>query len=143
MAIAGVLAMEPEVLILDEPTAGLDPKGHRDILQMIARIRKDRNLTILWISHNMDNVAELADRVLVMDKGELVMDGTPREIFAQGHRLAEMGLALPSAASLMERLAARGYAVNTGVLTLEDARKEILRVFAKQVPAEGPSNSNS
>ena len=131
VAIAGVLAMEPEVLILDEPTAGLDPKGHRDILRMIVRIRKERNLSIVWISHNMDNVAELADRVLVVDKGKLVMDGSPKEVFARGVELRKMGLALPSAASLMEKLAERGLPVNVGALTLQDAEQEILRVLGK------------
>ena len=129
VAIAGVLAMEPEVLILDEPTAGLDPKGHRDILRMIARICLEKNTTIIWISHNMDNVAKLVDRVLVMDKGQLVMDGTPHEVFSRGQELTDIGLALPSASSLMEKLARRGVPVNTGVLTMDEAVKEILRVF--------------
>lgn len=131
VAIAGVLAMEPELLILDEPTAGLDPKGHRDILNMIARVRRDRNITIIWISHNMDNVAELASRVLVMDRGQLVMDGTPMEVFSDGKRLSEMGLALPSSAALMKKLAERGFPVNTAALTIRDAEREILRVFGK------------
>ena len=132
VAIAGVLAMEPEVLILDEPTAGLDPKGHRDILSMIARIRRERRLTVIWISHNMDNVAELADRVLVMDRGKLIMDASPAEVFSRGTELAKIGLALPSAASLMEKLARRGFPVNTGVFTLNDAEKEIMRVFGRR-----------
>jgi len=131
VAIAGVLAMEPEILILDEPTAGLDPKGHRDILRMIANIRRDHKLTIIWISHNMDNVAELADRVLVIDRGMLMMDGSPREIFARGSELTKMGLALPSAASLMEMLAERGLPVNTDALTLQDAEREILRILGR------------
>jgi energy-coupling factor transport system ATP-binding protein len=132
VAIAGVLAMDPEVLILDEPTAGLDPKGHRDILSMIARIRRERRLTVIWISHNMDNVAELADRVLVMDRGKLIMDASPAEVFSRGTELAKIGLALPSAASLMEKLARRGFPVNTGIFTLNDAEKEIMRVFGRR-----------
>lgn len=103
VAIAGVIAMEPEVLILDEPTAGLDPKGHRDILDMIQRIKKDRNLTIFFVSHNMGDVADLADKVLVMDSGKLVMDGSVLEVFSREEELKAMGLDLPPAMSFGKR----------------------------------------
>lgn len=97
VAIAGVIAMDPEVLILDEPTAGLDPQGHKDILDMIKRIKEERNLTIFLVSHNMNDVAELADHVLVMHGGKLVMDGSPREIFSREEELTSMGLDIPDA----------------------------------------------
>lgn len=129
VAIAGVLAMEPEVLILDEPTAGLDPKGHTDILKMIQDIRKDRNVTIILVSHNMDDVAALADHVLVMEDGRLVMDGVPRDIFSKGQELAELGLSLPSATGFMQALSQRGVAIRTDVLTIDEAEAEITRVF--------------
>ncbi len=104
VAIAGVIAMEPEVLILDEPTAGLDPKGHNDILRMIKRIRQDKNLTIFFVSHNMGDVADLADKVIVMDSGHLVMDGSPMEVFSREAELKAMGLDLPPAMSFGKRL---------------------------------------
>ena len=129
VAIAGVLAMEPEVLILDEPTAGLDPKGHKDILRMIEDIRHDRHLTIILISHNMDDVARLANHVIVMADGRVVMDGSPAQIFSRGDELRELGLSLPSATHLMQSLKERGLNVQTDALTIDDAEEEILRVF--------------
>ena len=129
VAIAGVLAMEPEVLILDEPTAGLDPKGHKDILRMIEDIRRDRHLTIILISHNMDDVARLASHVIVMAGGRVVMDGSPAQIFSRGDELRDLGLSLPSATYLMQSLKERGLKVRTDVLTIDDAEEEILRVF--------------
>ncbi|HPF18163.1 MAG: energy-coupling factor transporter ATPase [Bacillota bacterium] len=129
VAIAGVLAMDPEVLILDEPTAGLDPKGHNDILNMIQSIRQARDLTIILVSHNMDDVARLADRVLVMENGTLVMEGPPRSIFIREEQLRQLGLSLPSATVLMQLLAGKGYPVRTDVLTAAEAEEEIIRVF--------------
>ena len=131
VAIAGVLAMEPKVLILDEPTAGLDPKGRRDILTMIERIRKSRDLTIVLVSHNMDDIAEMATHVLVMDKGRLVMDGTPQEVFSRGKELKAIGLSRPAAAEFMELLAAKGADVSVNTLTIEAAEEEILKAFGK------------
>ena len=95
VAIAGVIAMNPEVLILDEPTAGLDPEGHREILSMIKKLKEEKNLTIIFISHNMDDVAELADKVIVMDKGKLVMEGTPLTVFSKEEELESIGLSVP------------------------------------------------
>ena len=129
VAIAGVLAMEPEVLILDEPTAGLDPKGRRDILQMIETIRKTRSLTIILVSHNMDDIASMASHVLVMDKGCLAMDGTPQEVFSRGKELADIGLSRPAAAEFAEMLVSRGIKLNTNVLTIEDVEKEIVKAL--------------
>ena len=107
-AIAGVLAMEPEVLILDEPTAGLDPEGREDILRLIKHVRESRQLTIILVSHDMDAVCRFADHVLVMSSGRLIMEGTPREVFARGDELRSVGLAQPAPAELLEKLRGRG-----------------------------------
>ena len=127
VAIAGVLAMKPEILILDEPTAGLDPSAHRDVLELIRRIHRKERMTILLVSHNMGDVAELADRVLVMNRGKLVMNGTPAEVFSRGEPLWKMGLGLPPATEFMERLKDRMPGIDTAQLSIEDAAKEICR----------------
>ena len=127
VAIAGVLAMKPEILILDEPTAGLDPSAHRDVLELIRRIHRKERMTILLVSHNMGDIAELADRVLVMNRGKLVMNGTPAEVFSRGEPLWEMGLGLPPATEFMERLKERMPGIDAAQLSIEDAAKEICR----------------
>lgn len=127
VAIAGVLAMKPEILILDEPTAGLDPSAHRDVLKLIRRIHRQERMTILLVSHNMGDIAELADRVLVMNRGKLVMNGTPAEVFSRGEPLWEMGLGLPPATEFMERLKDRMPGIDAAQLCIEDAAKEICR----------------
>ena len=127
VAIAGVLAMKPEILILDEPTAGLDPSAHRDVLELIRRIHRQERMTILLVSHNMGDSAELADRVLVMNRGKLVMNGTPAEVFSRGEPLWEMGLGLPPATEFMERLKDRMPGIDAAQLSIEDAAKEICR----------------
>ena len=127
VAIAGVLAMKPEILILDEPTAGLDPSAHRDVLKLIRRIHRQERMTILLVSHNMGDIAELADRVLVMNRGKLVMNGTPAEVFSRGELLWEMGLGLPPATEFMERLKDRMPGIDAAQLSIEDAAKEICR----------------
>ena len=127
VAIAGVLAMKPEILILDEPTAGLDPSAHRDVLELIRRIHRKERMTILLVSHNMGDIAELADRVLVMNRGKLVMNGTPAEVFSRGEPLWEMGLGLPPATEFMERIKERMPGIDAAQLSIEDAAKEICR----------------
>lgn len=127
VAIAGVLAMKPEILFLDEPTAGLDPSAHRDVLELIRRIHRQERMTILLVSHNMGDIAELADRVLVMNRGKLVMNGTPAEVFSRGEPLWEMGLGLPPATEFMERLKERMPGIDAAQLSIEDAAKEICR----------------
>lgn len=127
VAIAGVLAMKPEILILDEPTAGLDPSAHRDVLDLIRRIHRQEDMTILLVSHNMGDIAELADRVLVLNRGRLVMNGTPAEVFARGKQLREMGLGQPPATEFMERLKERLPGIDAAPLSIEDAAKEICR----------------
>ena len=127
VAIAGVLAMKPEIRILDEPTAGLDPSAHRDVLELIRRIHRQERMTILLVSHNMGDIAELADRVLVMNRGRLVMNGAPAEVFARGKQLREMGLGQPQAMEFMERLKERMPGIDAAPLSIEDAAKEICR----------------
>ena len=134
VAIAGVLAMEPELLILDEPTAGLDPKGHSELLEMIDRLQEQTSMSIVLVSHNMEDVARLADRVLVMSSGRLVLDGTPRQVYSDSRRLAEYGLMLPQPAEFMELLAERlgTDAPDTNVLTTEEAAARIIGYFEER-----------
>ena len=133
VAIAGVLAMDPEVLILDEPTAGLDPKGHDDILRMIDRIQDDRNITIILVSHNMDDVAEYADTVLVMNKGSLFMQGDPRYVYCErGRELKSVGLDLPAGPGFLEDLQDLGLDVDIEKLTFDETAEEIIRVVKKK-----------
>ena len=120
VAIAGVIAMEPEVLILDEPTAGLDPAGRAEILGNIESYRKAKNATIMMVSHSMEDVARLTDRLLVMSGSQLAMDGTPGEIFAQAERLVEMGLSIPKVTQVFLYLRKMGLPVEN-VYTIEQA----------------------
>jgi len=129
VAIAGVIAMKPQILILDEPTAGLDPKAHADILLMIERIHEVQKNSIILVSHNMGDIARLADRVFVMDRGKLAITGTPAEVFQQADLLESLGLGLPPAAFLMRELQSRGVVVSTDVLTIEAAEEELYRLF--------------
>lgn len=132
VAIAGVIAMKPEVLILDEPTAGLDPKAHRDILEMIQTIHKREKINIFLVSHNMNDIARLADKVLVMDRGKLAMEGTPGEVFARVEELKQIGLGVPDAAELMIRLAQSGLNLNRQVLTIEEAEDSLLQFLKEE-----------
>lgn len=126
VAIAGVLAMEPQVLILDEPTAGLDPKGRDEILEQIAAMHRSLGITVILVSHNMEDVARYARRVIVMHKGKVIMDGPPRQVFSRVKELQSLGLGVPLVGILMERLNSMGYRVKTDVLTVEEASQEIL-----------------
>ncbi|MCR4620702.1 MAG: energy-coupling factor transporter ATPase [Clostridiales bacterium] len=123
-ALAGVLAMQPEVLILDEPAAGLDPSGRKEILNIIRRIHS-YGTTVVMVSHSMDDVARLCDRIIVMEKGKKVMDGTPAEVFSCVEELEAMGLKPPSAALLAKRLKQRGIDINDGIYTLADLADEL------------------
>ncbi len=129
VAIAGVIAMKPEILILDEPTAGLDPKAHSDILKMIERIHSVENNTIILVSHNMGDIAKLSDKVLVMDRGKLALTGTPSEVFCQADLLESLGLGLPPSAVLMRELNSRGISVSLDILTMEAAEEELYRIL--------------
>lgn len=135
-AIAGVIAMEPEVLILDEPTAGLDPKAHGEILRMIQEVHKKENNIIILISHNMNDIARLSDKILVMEQGRLVMSGTPREVFAREEMLSAMGLELPELAKLARDLRKRGIDIGNGIFTIDRMEEAIVRAFAAEA-AEG------
>ncbi|MCQ2546573.1 MAG: energy-coupling factor transporter ATPase [Clostridia bacterium] len=125
VAMAGVLAMKPEVLVLDEPTAGLNPKAHADILDMVDGIHRSENNIIILVSHNMNDVARMCDRVLVMDHGRLVMNGTPAEIFTREKELKEMGLALPDALDITLRLREAGMDISENCLTVQQAADAI------------------
>ena len=129
VAIAGVLAMKPKILILDEPTAGLDPSGRNDILGLILKLQKEQKMTIILVSHSMEDVAEYADRVLVMDKGSIIFDDTPREVFKHHEELKELGLSVPQVSIAMSKLREKGIPVKTDAITVEEATKEILRVL--------------
>ncbi|EXG84981.1 ABC-type cobalt transport system, ATPase component [Clostridium sp. ASBs410] len=131
VAIAGVLAMEPEVLILDEPTAGLDPRGRDEILDQIARLHKERNMTIILVSHSMEDIARYVDRILVMNQGEKVFDDTPKEVFKHYKELEAIGLAAPQITYVVHSLQDHGVPVDDNVTTVEEARDEILRLLEK------------
>ncbi|HEV8338987.1 MAG TPA: energy-coupling factor transporter ATPase [bacterium] len=130
VALAGVLAMRPRVLILDEPTAGLDPQGKADLQRLILELHGRGGITLIVISHTMEEVARVAERVVVLAEGRIVMDGPVREIFARAGELEALHLAVPQPAQVLHGLAARGVPVRTDLLTLEEARAEILRVLA-------------
>lgn len=127
VAIAGVLAMEPEVLILDEPTAGLDPKGRDELLAQLSKLHKEREITIILVSHSMEDMANYAERILVMDQGRIALDGTPKEVFSHDKELEEMGLAAPQVTYIMKEMKKRGFSVEENVTTIEEAKKEILK----------------
>lgn len=129
VAIAGVLAMGHGTIILDEPTAGLDPRGRDEILGHIKRLHAERGTTVVLVSHNMEDVARLASRIVVMNRGRIVLDGTPREVFGRADILSEIGLAPPEMTDLMKKLRARGASVRMDVLTVEEATTEILNLL--------------
>lgn len=129
VAIAGVLAMNPEVLILDEPTAGLDPKGRDEILDQIAYLHEARNITVILVSHSMEDIARYVDRILVMNKGEKAFDGTPKEVFAKYRELEQIGLAAPQITYIMHDLKNAGLAVDTQAITVEEAKESILKAL--------------
>lgn len=132
VAIAGVLAMKPEVLILDEPTAGLDPKGRDDILGLVERLHRDQGLTVVLVSHSMEDVARYVDRLVVMNHGEKAFDGTPREVFRHYRELEAMGLAAPQITYVVHALRERGIPVDEDLTTVEEARDAILALWKKQ-----------
>ena len=131
VAIAGVLAMEPEVLILDEPTAGLDPKGRNDILDQIARLHQERKMTVILVSHSMEDVARYVDRLIVMNRGSVFMDGTPTEVFRRYEDLERIGLAAPQVTYVMHRLRDAGMNVDADATTVEEAKRQILTALGR------------
>ena len=131
VAIAGVLAMKPEVLILDEPTAGLDPAGRDEILGLVSKMHKELGITIILVSHSMEDVAEYVDRLIVMNQGEVMYDGVPKEVYAHYKELEAVGLAAPQVTYLMNELAGKGLPVDTGATTVKEAAQSILAALHK------------
>lgn len=134
VAIAGVLAMEPKTLILDEPTAGLDPMGRDSILSMIRSLHDQDGTTVVMVSHSMDDVAALATRLVVMSRGELVATGAPRDIFQQVEMMESIGLGVPEAAKLCALLRARGVSLPDDLYTIDEVREHLLRLWKEEAP---------
>lgn len=132
VAIAGVLAMQPNVLVLDEPTAGLDPRGRSELIALIRQLHEDAGNTIVMVSHSMDDISSLAQRIIVMNKGRVAMDGTPREVFSHPKELLDMHLGVPAAARLAMALRERGYDIPGDVYALDEIRDLILRLPDKR-----------
>lgn len=132
VAIAGVLAMKPEVLILDEPTAGLDPAGRDEILGLVSKMHRELGITILLVSHSMEDVAEYVDRIIVMNHGEVMFDGLPKEVFSHYKELEAVGLAAPQVTYLVHELAELGLAVDTQATTTREAAQTILAALGKK-----------
>lgn len=130
VAIAGVLAMKPEVLILDEPTAGLDPAGRDEILDLIAKMHKEMGITVILVSHSMEDVAKYVDRIIVMNSGEVMLDGTPKEVFKYYQELEMVGLAAPQVTYLMNDLKERGIPVDVNATTVDEACASIISALA-------------
>ena len=128
IAIAGVLAMHPDYLILDEPTAMLDPQGRQEVLDTVCRLNREQGMTVILITHYMEEAA-LADRVVVMDEGVVVLEGTPRQVFAQGDRLTQLGLDVPQPTALCAALRAQGVPLPEGVLTPEECAEELMKLI--------------
>ena len=128
-AIAGILAMQPEVLILDEPTAGLDPKGRDDILDQIAKLHKERGITVILVSHSMEDVAKYVDRIIVMDHGCMKFDGEPKKVFEHYKELESIGLSAPQVTYVMQDLKEKGLDVDVHAITVEEAKQSILHAF--------------
>lgn len=128
-AIAGVIAMQPKILILDEPTAGLDPKGRDDLLERIKEFHTKYNMTILFVSHSMEDVAKIAHRVIVMNEGKCVLDGQPKEIFKEAVMLEKIGLGVPQITYMIKELRDRGFNLPEGIFTIEQAKYEILNIL--------------
>lgn len=131
VAIAGVVAMEPKVLILDEPTAGLDPKGRDEILVQIQKLHKEYGMTIVLVSHSMEDVAKVANRVIVMNSGEIILDGEPKEVFKESEVLESVGLAVPQVTYLIKALIEKGFKVNKDIFTIDQAKEDLIKILRK------------
>ncbi len=132
VAIAGVLAMKPKVLILDEPTAGLDPQGREEILDQIKKLQKETGITIILVSHSMEDVAEYVDRIIVMNKGRVMYDDDPNEVFMHYRELEEVGLGAPQVTYIIKALKDKGLPVNEGPTTVDEAVEEIMQALQKR-----------
>lgn len=131
VAIAGVLATKPEVLILDEPTAGLDPKGRDEILDQVAKLRKETGITVILVSHSMEDVAKYVDRIIVMNKGQIMYDDVPKVVFRHYKELESVGLAAPSVTYIMQALKEKGLPVDTDITTIGEAKTAILKALGR------------
>ena len=131
VAIAGVLAMNPKMLVLDEPTAGLDPKGRDDILDKVKELHETRGISIAIVSHSMEDMAKYVERIIVMNHGHMPFDGTPREVFSHYLELEKIGLAAPQITYIMHALAEHGLAVNTEATTVSEAKESILKALGR------------
>lgn len=127
VAIAGVLAMEPKVLVLDEPTAGLDPRGRDEILGRIKKLYEEKNITIVLVSHSMEDIAKLVNRIIVMHRGKVIMDGATKEVFKQVEKLEQIGLGIPQVTNFMRKFKEKGHPVDDTVVTVEEAKIELIR----------------
>ena len=132
VAIAGVIAMEPKILILDEPTAGLDPKGRDDILNQIKILHKEYKMTIILVSHSMEDVARIAERIIVMNRGEIALEGKPAKVFKEVEKLEEIGLAVPQVTYLVRALREKGFDIEKDIYTIDQAKEELLKVLKKE-----------
>lgn len=132
VAIAGVLAMQPDVLVLDEPTAGLDPRGRDEILGQIKKLHEKAKMTILLVSHSMEDISKLADRIIVMHQGKIILSGPPKEVFQEVDLLEKIGLAAPQIAYLMKKLKERDPKVRDDIYTIEEATQEILKMLRRR-----------
>ncbi|GKX28424.1 energy-coupling factor transporter ATP-binding protein EcfA2 [Vallitalea longa] len=133
VAIAGVLAMEPDVLILDEPTAGLDPRGRDEILDELVKLHQELGITVILVSHSMEDVGKYVERIIVMDKGKVKYDDTPKKVFNHIKELESMGLGVPQVTYLMHELKDKGFMVSNEVTTIQEAYDEILNIVSKDV----------
>lgn len=131
VAIAGVLAMKPEVLVLDEPTAGLDPKGRDEILDQVKKLREESGITVVLVSHSMEDVANYVNRIVVMNRGQIMYDDEPKTVFAHYKELEQIGLAAPQVTYIMNKLATEGFAVRTNVTTIKEAANEIINAMRR------------
>lgn len=129
VAIAGVLAMKPEILILDEPTAGLDPKGRDEILGQVKKLHEEGNITVVLVSHSMEDVANYVNRIVVMNRGEILFDDVPKKVFAHYKELETIGLAAPQVTYMMHQLQEEGFPVRTDATTIKEAAAEIMRIM--------------
>lgn len=132
VALAGVLAMRPKILVLDEPTAGLDPRGRDEILDQVSLLHKKYGITVVLVSHSMEDIARLVDRLIVLSKGKIILEGTPREVFQHRRILEEAGLGIPQITKMMQLLKEKGKEVRTDVLLVEEAEKEILEIMGRK-----------
>ena len=132
VAIAGVVAMEPKCIVLDEPTAGLDPKGRDEILDQIKKLQAETKITVILVSHSMDDVAKYVDRIIVMNRGQVMFDDAPREVFRHYQELETVGLAAPQVTYIMQALKKSGLAVDTEITTIEEAKVSILKALGSE-----------